>query len=403
MAGISILRRLLMKEAMIKNAPFQNEGIMSISKALATNINSKVNKIVEGAKRQGIDFDQYNEEQIKYILELNKKKLEPRVISADSPEGRGITEALLGRKEGKIIKADFGKPFAEEMVTPVERVITDIKKMKPIEAMKEANKVLKGEGRYKNLSQADREKIVNDESVTDHIFERQKLRDADDPNYDAEPADFDPDADNETFAIGGRVGLKTGMSKRAFLKLMGGAAAGIGALKAGALKMFGKEAAPVVEKAAEAASGAPSYFFDLVEKIKLFGKRSKVGPQERVNEFTYTGKDGSDYVMTEDIVTGDIKITKDKLGGANYGDMSYDTIEDRTEMVFRKGQMDETTKGKKPPDEYEEYKVEFDQDGTAADATDIDEISKSEIIKEVSDDAPSIKKAGGGIARMLGE
>jgi len=375
---------------------------MSISKALATNVDSKVNKMVESAKRQGIDFDKYNEQEIKYILELNKPK-GPRVISADSPEGRGITEALLGRKEGKVIKRDFGKPFAEEMVTPVERVITDIKKMKPIEAMKEANKVLKGEGRYKNLSQADREKIVNDESVTDHIFERQKLRDADDPNYDAEPADFDPDADNETFAIGGRVGLKTGMSKRAFLKLMGGAAAGIGALKAGALKMFGKEAAPVVEKAAEAASGAPSYFFDLVEKIKLFGKRSKVGPQERVNEFTYTGKDGSDYVMTEDIVTGDIKITKDKLGGANYGDMSYDTIEDRTEMVFRKGQMDETTKGKKPPDEYEEYKVEFDQDGTAADATDIDEISKSEIIKEVSDDAPSIKKAGGGIARMLGE
>jgi len=209
--------------------------------------------------------------------------------------------------------------------------------------------------------------------------------------------------DLEDKATGGRVGLKAGMSKRAFLKLMGGAAAGIGALKTGALKMFGKGAAPVVEKTAEAASGAPSYFFDLVEKIKLFGKRSKVGPQERVNEFTYTGKDGSDYVMTEDIVTGDIKITKDKLGGANYGDMSYDTIEDRTEMVFRKGQMDETTKGKKPPDEYEEYKVEFDQDGTAADATDIDEISKSEIIKEVSDDAPSIKKAGGGIARMLGE
>ena len=205
----------------------------------------------------------------------------------------------------------------------------------------------------------------------------------------------------EDMAQGGRAGFS--MGRRAFLKLMGGAVAGIGALKTGALKMFGKGAAPVVEKTAEAASGAPSYFFDLVEKIKLFGKRSKVGPQERVNEFTYTGKDGSDYVMTEDIVTGDIKITKDKLGGANYGDMSYDTIEDRTEMVFRKGQMDETTKGKKPPDEYEEYKVEFDQDGTAADATDIDEISKSEIIKEVSDDAPSIKKAGGGIARMLGE
>ena len=75
MAGISILRRLLMKEAMKKNAPFQNEGIMSISKALTTNVDSKVNRIVEGAKKQGIDFDKYNEQEVKYILELNKKNL----------------------------------------------------------------------------------------------------------------------------------------------------------------------------------------------------------------------------------------------------------------------------------------------------------------------------------------
>ena len=41
-----------------------------------------------------------------------------------------------------------------------------------IEGRLEANKDKKGEGRYKNLSKADREKIVDDESVTDHIFER---------------------------------------------------------------------------------------------------------------------------------------------------------------------------------------------------------------------------------------
>ena len=34
--------------------------------------------------------------------------------------------------------------------------------------------------------------------------------DADDPNYDTEPADFDPDADNETFAQGGRAGFFMG-------------------------------------------------------------------------------------------------------------------------------------------------------------------------------------------------
>ena len=209
-------------------------------------------------------------------------------------------------------------------------------------------------------------------------------------------------------AEGGRIGLKAGMSKRAFLKLMGGAGAGLAALKTGALKLLGKEAAPVATEVVKSAGSTapPPYFFKLMEKIKFMGEKRKTPSyKERVNEYTYTGKDGSDYELIEDLDTGNIKITKDKLGGANYGDdISYETIEDRTEMVFRKGQADETTKGKKPPDEYEEYKVEFDQDGTAADATDIDKISKMEIVEEAGDpDSLTLKKAGGGIARMLGE
>ena len=158
-----------MKKAMKENAPFQHEGIMSISRSLSGNVDAQVKKWVKSAKRQGQDIDKMSEQELKYLIELNKPQ-SPKVISADSPEGRGITEALFG-KRGKVIKADFGKPFAEEVVT-VERVITDIKKLDPIEAMKETNKVLKGEGRYKSLSKADREKIAGDESVTDHIFER---------------------------------------------------------------------------------------------------------------------------------------------------------------------------------------------------------------------------------------
>ena len=218
----------------------------------------------------------------------------------------------------------------------------------------------------------------------------------------------DPLKDYSKKAEGGRIGLKAGMSKRAFLKLMGGAGAGLAALKTGALKLLGKEAAPVATEVVKSAGSTapPPYFFKLMEKIKFMGEKRKTPSyKERVNEYTYTGKDGSDYELIEDLDTGNIKITKDKLGGANYGDdICYDTIEDRTEMVFRKGQADETTKGKKPPDEYEEYKVEFDQDGTAADAADIDEISKMEIVEEAGDpDSLTLKKAGGGIARMLGE
>ena len=214
----------------------------------------------------------------------------------------------------------------------------------------------------------------------------------------------------EPKADGGRIGYKIGSidkARRAFLKTVGAVGAGIGALKTGILGLT-KGAAPVATEAVKSAGSTtapPPYFFKLMEKIKLMGKkRTTPSYKERVDEYTYRGQDGSEYELVEDLDTGDMKITKDKIGGRTYGDESVEVIEDRTEMVFRKGQMDETTKGKKPSDEYEEYKVEFDQDGTAADATDIDEISKMEIVEEAGDpDSLTLKKAGGGIARMLGE
>ena len=328
MAGISILRRLLMKEAMKRDAPFQNEGIMSISKALTTNVDSKVNKMVESAKRQGIDFDKYNEQEIKYILELNKPK-GPRVISADSPEGKGITEALLGRKEGKVIKADFGKPFAEEMVT-TERVITDIKKMKPMDSMLEANKVLKGEGRYKNLSQADREKIVNDESVTDHIFER------------------DVPIDPEDMATGGRAGFK--MGRRAFLKLMGGAAAGIGALKAGALKMFGKETAKNIPQVVTTppVAGKPAWFDSVVNKVIAEGDdvTKQFAYKDRMQVNTKQISPTEEVTVYRDLDDGSVRInygakvrideTKPYEKG-NIGRASNDS--DQVDLIVREGEV----------------------------------------------------------------
>ena len=116
----------------------------------------------------------------------------------------------------------------------------------------------------------------------------------------------------------------------------------------------------------------------------------------------YTGKNGDEYELIEDLNTGDIRITKDKSVGVTSGDKSYDGIGDRSVMEYKKGRGDETTKGT-PADEYDEYKVEFDYDGTEADADDMSEFIRKEIIEEATGDAPSIKKASGGIARMLGE
>ena len=215
------------------------------------------------------------------------------------------------------------------------------------------------------------------------------------------------------FAGGGVAGMlgerqNFKMGRRAFLKMLAGTGAGIAGLKTGITGLGGKKVATEVATEAVKSAGSsapPPYFFRLVEKIKFMGdKRKTPSYKERVDEYTYRGKDGSDYELIEDLDTGDIQITKDKTGVGTYGDKSFDTIEDRTEMVFKKGKADETTKGKKPPDEYEEYKVEFDQDGTVADATDIDEFSKKELIEEAGDtESLTLKRAGGGVAYMLGQ
>ena len=195
--GLQTLYNLILKD--VVKGSGQASGIMSIGKDVRKLADKKFQRYIDSAKKQGVDLDKLSEQEIKYTLELNKPK-GPQIIPTDSPEGKGITEMLLG-KRGKVIQADFGKPFAEEVVT-VKRVITDIKKLEPIEAMKEANRVLKGEGRYKNLSKADREKIAGDESVTDHIFERE----------------IKPDP--EDMADGGRIGFAGGTPSPSILDVL---------------------------------------------------------------------------------------------------------------------------------------------------------------------------------------
>jgi len=213
-------------------------------------------------------------------------------------------------------------------------------------------------------------------------------------------------------AMGGRIGYKLGSldkARRAFLKTAAGVGGGIAALKTGLLGLS-KKAPETIEKVTEnfstTLSEAPNYFFDLVTKIKSFGKKSKIGPQERVDEYSYIGKNGDQYTLTEDIVTGDAQIVKDKMGIGSYGDKTFDTINDRTVLEYKAPKKDvdpDTQRFIDEAAEYEEYRVEFDPDGTQAGADAIDEIIQKEIIEEATKEAPSIKKAGGGIARMLGE
>jgi DNA-directed RNA polymerase subunit N (RpoN/RPB10) len=101
------------------------------------------------------------------------------IKSADSPEGKKITEALIGKPKASVT----------ELVT-AEKIISDMKNMDPMDAMKEANKVLKKEGKYKNLQEKDVERIMED--TNDFIFGR------------------DIPEDPEGFAVGGRVEMAAG-------------------------------------------------------------------------------------------------------------------------------------------------------------------------------------------------
>ena len=193
--------------------------------------------------------------------------------------------------------------------------------------------------------------------------------------------------------------------RRTFLKGM----AGLAALPF--VGKFFKPAAKVAETAGPAIAEGVKLGFDkfmmLVDKIKRLGRPAdNLATQERQKVIRYEGKDGSEYELVEDLSTGDLSITKDKPGIAVYGrgtdDVEgIDVIDDRSTFYLKRGRADETTKGKTPPDEYDEVKLEA-YDGETFDAVDdVTDKTVKEILEEL--DVSRTKKAGGGLAYMLGE
>jgi hypothetical protein len=121
------------------------------------------------------------------IEDAKKAEQEFNIVPADSEEGKVITEKLIGKPKASVT----------ELMT-AEKIISDMKKMDPMDAMKEANKVLKKEGKYKNLQEKDVERIMED--TNDFIFGR------------------DIPEDPEGFAKGGRVGFNEGSKLTDYLK-----------------------------------------------------------------------------------------------------------------------------------------------------------------------------------------
>ena len=210
MSGISILRNLLLKEA-VKGSG-QASGIMSIGDSVRKLAEKRLQSYLLSAQKQGVDLDKLGEQEIKYMLELNKKP-NYRVISQDDPEFVSFRDQILGKKNrDNVIQGKFGKPFKEE-IGSVDNIINNITRMEPVAALKEVNKVLRREGKYKNLSKQDSEKVFNDTNDWINQRDQSDLYDyknkrpfREDPNFDPDDPDFDP----ENFADGGRTGYYLG-------------------------------------------------------------------------------------------------------------------------------------------------------------------------------------------------
>ena len=434
--GLNIIRKWVMSKMMKKS----DDGIMVTlpdSKKVDLNTNITADRLL----RSGVDIEQLtNTNQVDNLInQINKSEM--RVISQDDPRFKGIMNKIMGKKGevvdmtgkkikpgskimgGKAVDEDLPPPGSrggpDDIAAPVQSAEESLKdmieaeatnprfldytidsmlKMKPIDAMKEANKVIKREGPYKNLSEKEAKKILDD--TEDHIFERD-FKTPDDP-------DFDP----EDFASGGRVGLKSGsylfqglkglgkrykgsslqsllenpkvmgteigyeglaeilrliglkeggranfakggMTRRAFLKLLGAAGAGVGAAKTGILKLLGSDTGEKAVKEIIKTSdvpGKPKWFDQLVNRVIMEGDDVTKNYATKDREIVHMKKidDETTVRVTQDLDEDMIMVDVDDPVRNVMGEQGDTSIM----LRFKKGKADETTKGKLP-DEFD--------------------------------------------------
>ena len=323
------------------------------------------------------------------IFNLQGEKLDPsKPIVGGSQSGKKINREFFERDaEAKQLQRRIDSGVA----ATVEKMLN----MTPMDAMKEANSVIGRKGIYKNLSPEDAKKILQD--TEDHIFER---------NIDIDPEDFA--GGGVAGMLGERQNFK--MGRRAFLKMLAGTGAGIAGLKTGITGLGGKKVATEVAKEAVTTSGGtpPPYFFNLVKKIKNLG--DDVTPNYAIKERDKVTR-YKDYELTEDLTTGEQTIQRVKMSDHQYYD---ENLAEEVYMNYKpgKGQADEATG--KVADEYIEDTGYLRTSGPQkGDLYDSEPGVPKDVIQEgtvFEDDITDFttkklrkKKAGGGVAYMLGQ
>jgi hypothetical protein len=328
----------------------------------------------------------------------------------------------------KVIEVQFGKPFGEEvdeLIKSGDVKIGEAPKTKPytpsksqtdfelqekfrlnnekaIEAFKKRNPKDEDPGYYTG-GMVDVEPNLSDIGHgSDALMARTRLVSPDGQATTSTGLNYLLAEDNDNIRVPfskGKIAKEVlDKGRRGFMKAAGAAGAGIAALKTGLLG-FGEKAAPVVEKVAEAAGQAPTHFLKLVAKIKALGddvtEVLAYKDKQKVTKY-------KDYELTEDLTTGEQTIQRMKALDDDSADYYGTPLVEETYMSYRPGksQMDETMKGKTPPDDYEEGTAYLRTDREYAGEV-VDEMSgiADDVFKEVGEEVPEAirkTKADGG-------
>ena len=242
--------------------------------------------------RNGIDPNAItSEEMLKGIL----NQIDMASKQTASSGIRGTRSAKVLDMEGQTIPPGSQIMGGKAVDTDVDTIVNNIKSMEPITAMKEANSVIARKGKYKNLTPEQSKKILQD--TEDHIFER-----------DVKPSEFDPDI--EDFAIGGRVGLKDGMNRRTFLKLLGGLASIpiVGKIIKPLKTVKGVKNVPIIKT--DNVPGKPEWFDALVNKVIIEGDDVSKNLATKDREIVHVKKidDNNEVTVYQDLETDSIRV-----------------------------------------------------------------------------------------------
>ena len=390
------------------------------------------------------------------IFDLQGKKLNPNEPIMGGTQGietllkKGdITKGTVTKKSDKVKDREMFNEANERFnqTDIVADSIARITSMEPVTALKEANKIIKREGIYKNLNKDQSQAIlkgtddwINQRDPSD-LYDYNKNRPfRDDPDFDPDDPDYQDflkNRDRDDYYTGGMVDIEpnlsdighgadalmartrlispgaqgttstglnyllaedndnirvpfksgTDLKKRAFLKLMAALTGGIASIKSGLVGLSGKEAPVQVTKEVvkQSVPDVPPHFLKLVEKISKFGEDT-LATQDKVIAKKY-----KDYYMEKDFA-GNIEITKTKTGANEFGEgpieeiyMKYTAPDD----ALPTGKDTVVKRG-----DYEEFTARPDMEGKMKD---VEDGVPDDIIEEVMTmDDTIIKKAEGG-------